>query len=262
MKLKSIQLIVLASLVVGCTAFGAIPTADAQGNNDRLTEWIRGARESEARGNYNDAGGQYYSLLQNEFNLPMPQGVKIAVGRRAVACLTIAARQGMTDQNGYEGWAHVEALNTLEQTWRAMQKLEPNNPTWSYLMATRECSQGRYADARNHLQFCMRTTGGQPSVRRKAQALLTHINKFATIDQQRMTNADKAAMQALLSGRFMTNTSNSDSTSSGSSESSDYGSSVSDSERRARNAENAGDSGAAARFRSGGTTVQDHSKYW
>lgn len=226
-----------------------------------LADSLRTARESEARGDYSSAGNQYFSLLDSPFsNTPLPHGIQVALGRRAVACFTIAARRGMQNVSSDEGWAHCEALNMLEKCWRTMQRLEPNSPTWPYLMATRECSQGRYADARNHLQQSMRTTGGQSSVRQKAQALLSHINKFANIDQARMTASDRAAVQALLSGQFVTNVASS---SSSSSSSGGYTpDAISDSERRARDAENAGDAGAAARFRSGGTTVEDHSRYW
>ncbi len=191
--------------------------------------------------------------------MQMPYGIKVALGRRAVACLTIASRQCMQNGDPSEGWMRCEALNMLETCWRSMQQLEPNNPTWPYLMATRECSQGRYVEARQHLQGCMRSTGGQPSVRKKASSLLAHINAFANTDQARLTASDRAAVQALLSGRFVTDVTSNSSSSSSSSYSPE---SISDSERRARDAENAGDSGAAGRFRSGGTTVQDHSRYW
>ncbi len=249
------------AIAITCGMLSFNTSANGQsGVEDKITEWVHTARESEARGDFNDAGQQYYSLLRNEFNMQIPYGIQVALGRRAAACLTIAARNEMQNGNPYEGWAHCEALNVLEQVWRQMQKLEPNSPTWPYLMATRECSQGRYADARLHLQQCARSTGGQASVRAKANALLKHINAYANTDQARMTASDKVAMEALLSGRFMTNMSSSDSSSS--SGGGWQPETLSDSERRARNAENAGDSAAASRFRSGGTTVQDHSRYW
>ena len=254
LKIRSnAHMLLIVCMISGCQS--------ALAQEDKITEWVRTAREAEARGDYNDAGQQYYSLLKNEFNYQMSPGIKDAVGRRAVACLTIAARQGMQNGDPYEGWSHCEALNVLEQTWREMQKLEPNSPTWPYLMATRECSQGRYADARNHLQQSIRTTGGQASVRKKAQLLMNHIAAFANTDFARLQASDKAAVQALLSGRFATNMSSQDNVSSSSS-GGWQPDTISDSERRARNAENAGDSGAAARFRSGGTTVQDSSRYW
>lgn len=265
---RIVSLAACVPLVLAATALGTIYSAwqpqVAQAQDASFVESVRQAREDEARGDYNGAGNQYYSLLDNNFSrTPIPYGMQVALGRRAVACLTIAARTQMQTGDPYEGWAHCEALNMLEIMWRKMQKLEPNNPTWTYLMATRECSQGRYADAKLHLQASLRTTGGQPSVRKKAQLLLGHINKYANQDSARMAAADAAAVKALMSGQFMTNMSSSDQVSSSSSGSSDWqNNSVSDSERRAREAENAGDSGAASRFRSGGTTVQDHAKYW
>lgn len=255
--------LILSSLTLG-TIYSAVTPQLANAQDASFVESVRQAREDEARGDYNGAGNQYYSLLDNNFSrTPLPHGVQVALGRRAVGCLTIAARTQMQNGDPYEGWAHCEALNMLEIMWRKMQKLEPNNPTWTYLMATRECSQGRYADAKLHLQASLKTTGGQPSVRKKAQLLLGHINKYANQDSARMAAADAAALKALMSGQFMTNMSSSDQVSSSSSGSSDWqNNSVSDSERRARDAENAGDYGAASRFRSGGTTVQDSSKYW
>lgn len=255
----TIKVSLCAALLAGCLVVN-VPSAYAD-DSERITEWVREARAAESSGDWNSAGNQYWGLLNNEFQMKIPYGIQVAAGRRAVACFTIAARKEMANVPSEEGWSHCEAVNMLERCWREMQKLEPNSPTWPYLLATRMCSQGRYADARLQLQAAARSTGGQPSVRKKAQLLLGHINKFASIDQARMTAADKAAVQALLSGQFMTSMSSTDQTSS--SASGGYQpESISDSERRARNAENAGDSGAASRFRSGGTTVQDHSRYW
>ncbi|MGD9680495.1 MAG: hypothetical protein AB7W16_04860 [Candidatus Obscuribacterales bacterium] len=255
MKRKTASILALA-VVAGSWSLPREARAE-----DKLTEWVRSAREAEARGQYADAGQQYYFLMNNEFNVPMSYGVKAALGRRAVACLTIAARKEMQSTPSSEGWFHAESLNTLEQAWRNMMKLEPNCPTWPYLLATRECAQGRYVEARTHLNMAIKTTSGQASVRKKAQQLLSHIAVYASKDHARLEASDKAAMEALLSGRFMTNVAGGNQT--GSDGSGGWQpESISDSERRARNAEYAGDSGAAARFRSGGTTVQDHSKYW
>lgn len=232
---------------------------------DRFTEMVREARQAEAQRDYSNAGMQYFSILQNDIverNANVPLSVKSGIGRRAVACLTIAARADMDRVSSDEGWAHSENLNTLEKTWEIMQGIEPNNPTWLYLRATRSCSQGRYHDARVMLQKSLRTTGGQPSVRQKAKMLLAHIDKFATADLAKLNREDAHSMQLLMSGQLNLSAGCSPSSSSSSDSGGWKPEEVSDSERRARNAESHGDPGAAARFRSGGTTVQDHSSYW
>lgn len=44
---------------------------------------MQNAREAEQRGDYNDAGNQYYGLLKNEFNMRLPRSVQVAAGRTA-----------------------------------------------------------------------------------------------------------------------------------------------------------------------------------
>jgi len=220
----------------------------------------------EAGGDYLSAGESYYSILENECierNDPTAsRGFQAALGRRAVACLTIAARKDMQHEDPGGGWEHSEALAMLMTCWKVMSKLEPNNPVWEYLSATRACSEGRYVEARRSLQASLRTTGGQPSVRQKAKALLSHITRYADNDQAKMLAEDRAAVQLLLSGQMARNWGEPVSSSSSSSSGGYQPEGISDSERRARDAESAGDSGAASRFRSGGTTIQDSSRYW
>lgn len=231
---------------------------------DRLTEMVQEARSAESQRDYSSAGMQYFSILQNDIierHANVPAQIKSGIGRRAAACLTIAARADMDRVSSYEGWSHSENLNMLEKTWEIMQGIEPNNPTWYYLRSTRACSQGRYHDARTMLQQSLRTTGGQPSVRQKAKSLLAHINKFADQDLAKLNREDLHSMQMLLSGQLDFHT-GVDHSSPSSSDGGWKPDNISDSERRARDAESRGDSGAASRFRSGGTTVQDHSKYW
>lgn len=231
--------------------------------SQQMLEGLRTIRANEA-GNYLVAGERYYSMLNNQCiernDEGVSRGFQAALGRRAVACLTIAARKDMEHEDPGGGWEHSEALAMLMNTWRLMKKIEPNNPVWDYLTATRACSEGRYVEARRSLQMALRTTGGQQSVRNRAKALLSHINRYADNDQAKMIAEDRAAVQLLLSGQMSRQWGAPVSSSSSSSSSS--GSSISDSERRARNAESNGDSGAASRFRSGGTTIQDSSNYW
>lgn len=232
--------------------------------DDRLTEMVKEARTAESQRDYSNAGMQYYSILQNDIierHANVPSTIKSGLARRAAACLTIAARADMERISDYEGWAHSENLNMLEKTWEILQGIEPNNPTWYYLRSTRACSQGRYHDARTYLQQSLRTTGGQASVRQKSKALLAHINKFADQDLAKLNRADAQSLQMLMSGQLDFHT-GVDHSSTSASDSGWKPDTISDSERRARDAESHGDYGAASRFRSGGTTVQDGSKYW
>ena len=261
MKMNAMNLMkngIISALLLG--AICSLPTfAD-----DRLTDMVQEARRAEAQRDYSNAGMQYFSILQNDIierRANVPTAIKAGLGRRAAACLTIAARADMDRVSSFEGWAHSENLNMLEKTWEYMEDIEPNSPTWSYLRATRCCSQGRYHDARTMLQKSLRTTGGQPSVRQKAKALLAHIDKFATQDLAKLNREDAHSLQMLMSGQLDFHT-GVDHSSSSSSDGGWKPDNISDSERRARDAESHGDSGAASRFRSGGTTVQDHSKYW
>lgn len=244
-------------------AFTVCPV-NAQGLQ-RITEMVQQARQSEAQRDYSSAGMQYYSILENDIlerNASVPISLKSALGRRAIACLTIAARQDMERVSSDEGWAHSENLNMLEKMWEIMQSVEPSNPTWLYLRATRSCSQGRYHDARVMLQQSLRCSGGQATVKQKAKMLLAHIDKFATQDLAKLNKQDAYSLQLLMSGQLNLSAGASSSSTSSSGDSGWKPDELSDSERRARDAESRGDSGAAARFRSGGTTVEDHSKYW
>jgi len=259
---KANFLISLVSLLIPFTTAFPVSAQSA-----RLVGEVQQARSMEASGNYRSAGEAYYGILENdciERNDPTAsRGFQAALGRRAVACLTVAARQEMQHEDPGGGWEHSEALNMLMNCWRVMSKLEPNNPVWEYLMATRACSEGRYVEARRSLQAALRTTGGQASVRQKAKSLLSHIGRYADNDQAKMIAEDRAAVQYLLSGQMARDFGHVTSSSSSSSSPSSYQpEGISDSERRARDAEAAGDSGAASRFRSGGTTIQDSSRYW
>src|SRR5207245_5820020 len=65
---------------------------------------LKAARQYEARGNYDAAGSAYFSILNNNCaphgtDSSIPAATKILVGRRAAACLTIAARSKMQAPN-------------------------------------------------------------------------------------------------------------------------------------------------------------------
>jgi hypothetical protein len=255
-------------------------------SQDRLSEMLIEARKAEGQ-DIGMAGGMYYSILVNDMGgasnysgpncgqyTSAPLELKRAVARRAAACLTIAANRSIAQRGNPGGdWLHFEEVNQLVQLYPVLEKLEPSNPTWPYLNATVMAAQGRYVECKKALQRSLKTTGTSSSVRQKAQTLLTHINPYANQDYAQMKAADQAALKALLSGPSIFgggplggNMFNGFGLFSGgggsSSSSSSSNESVPDWERRARNAEAAGDYGAASRFRSGGSTVKDSSNYW
>ncbi len=202
--LQALLSILLLALLL--PPFVALPPAGAQSAG--LLRDLRQARAAEAKHDYSSAGMDYLSVLKNNCNgeattgsadAALPKEFKAALGRRAVACLTLEARKKM-DQAETPGDAmRCWVLGYLDQAYELMSKLEPDNPTWTYLMAAHECAAGHYAEASGHLQQCAGTTGGQASVRDKAAKLLTHISPYAG-GQSKMSPADREAVQAILSG--------------------------------------------------------------
>lgn len=242
-----------------CLVLAGVPRR--AGAQPAAVDQFRRARSLEAAGDYSGAGGIYFSYLKNVCvespqSKSFPVGFCAAVGRRAVACLTIKEGRDIQRDPGVLS----RPSSYLLQTYELMQQLEPNNPTWPYLRSLFKCVSGEYVEAAQQLRLSLRTTGGQASVRKKAAILLKHIQPYADRDQAQLTAQDSAALKSMLSGQFSANFG--PAPVSGQTDSGTPSSSVSDSERRARAAENAGDSGAAARFRSGGTSVEDSSRYW
>lgn len=213
---------------------------------------VQQARQAESSGNMKRAGQMYFSLLNNNCvqggqDVNIPLATKIALGRRAVGCLTIAARQELSQPN--VDVMTCEANNYLQRCYKYMSQFEPSSPTWPYLEATQYCALGQYVEARNALRRAVSATGGQPSVRAKAQQLLAHINGFADSDYNTMAAQDRQALQYLLSGQAAA----------------DYGpapvSSEPEMSRGERHAREHGDTAAAERFKNGNTLNSDREKY-
>ncbi len=239
-------------------------TAQWQDESRRLCESLQISRKAEAQGNWALAGSQYYSLLTTGFCgvNSTPREFRAALGRRAIACLTIATNKDLASQGlGTDGLG-CQSLNMLVKAYESMKELEPNCPTWPFLSSTVMCSQGRYADARAELQKSIRTTGGQAAVRNKAQKLLAYINPYANNDQAKMTAEDSVAVKMLLSGQIGRNFGPAPHSNNG-----PQGESISDQNRRwnestaKQNAWEAGDTGALNRLNGGAGTDADKSRY-
>lgn len=67
------------------------------------------------------------------------------------------------------------AYQTLNKMYNTMTLIEPNNPTWRYLMGVMDASIANYYDAYPELLKCLETTGPPQSVRVKAKAMADHI---------------------------------------------------------------------------------------
>lgn len=94
-------------------------------------------------------------------------------------------------------------LEKLKTSYGNMCSYEPNNPTWPYLEACMFISVGKYLDGHNLLEQCMRTTGGEASIRAKAKTLQDHIEPGYR-DQLAQMEHDKALYQQYMeSGQFM-----------------------------------------------------------
>lgn len=243
-----------------------LPVTEAAAQSTQFRNNLQEARKREARGDMASAGSMYFSLLKTncydrggpDYNLPAE--TKILLGRRAAACLTIAARKEIPAQTDLLA---CTSFNLLHQTYDIMAKLDASSPTWPYLQALRYCAFGNYVEARDSLNRCLKTSGGQESVRQKARYLLSHIQPYADNDLAQLRRQDAEALGLLLSGKAAADwAAAGEIRPSEPSPSMSSSSSVPDYERRARDAESRGDYGAAERFRSGGTTVQDSSKYW
>lgn len=150
-----------------------LPPASAQALDQAIVQSVMHGRQLEKQGQWRAAGLNYYSALMNSMGSMSPQ-LKSALGRRSAACLTLAMRQeGMADH------LRGEQLGTLYSVYSTMQRAEPNNPTWPYLTAQLLAANGRYVEARNKLAESASLSGGDPSVRSKAERSLSPVSKHA-----------------------------------------------------------------------------------
>lgn len=246
---------------------------------------LQKALNYEQRGDLKSAGMTYFSILNNQLGTTSefvpsgapyymaPQELKIAVGRRAVACLTQSANEHFRVKGlgtvGVPGMSN-EDWNILMQTYVSMQRLEPNDPLWYYLEAIGMCGQGRYVEANARLKKAIKTTGGDPAVRQKANALLGHIVTYVAADQAKLDAMDRAAAQFLASpqgkamiGGMMSGAMTGFGLFGGGGGGGGGGGSdnTPDWEKKAKNAEAHGDYNAANSFRAGNASYETYSKY-
>lgn len=116
-------------------------------------------------------------------------------------------RAMLLNKNGERGDSRAHTaeywIGKLKTSYGNMCTYEPNNPTWPYLEACMYISVGKYLDGHNLLEQCMRTTGGEASIRAKAKTLQAHIEPGYR-DQLAQMEHDKALFQQYMeSGQFM-----------------------------------------------------------
>ncbi len=145
-------------------------------------------RRQEAQGDYTSAGRTYLTMLKStSYGGMVPRSFQSGgssntmseeqqrqVARRALACLTRATRDYLSEHPG--DFRHCTAYLSLGEAYNTLVGLEPNNPSWMYLQAVYYCAKDKYVDADHTLRNALNTTGGPDSVRQKCKALLAQIN--------------------------------------------------------------------------------------
>ncbi|HEY9678340.1 MAG TPA: hypothetical protein V6C76_10045 [Drouetiella sp.] len=166
---------------------GSQQRASAFGEEGYISSEIGQCRQLESSGQWYQAGQAYYGLLLGQVNMNAGIGpdFKVALMRRALACMTRAANSNNPGERS-------QAKEALPGFYVSMIKLEPNNPTWQFLLAQYRCSIGGYLEAKENLQDALATTGGQPAVRDKARKLLAHIGGYMGADRVRVAKEANA----------------------------------------------------------------------
>lgn len=188
-------------IAVTLTLGNAQQRASAFGENGYISSEIAQCRQMENSGQWYQAGQGYYGLLLGGVNMNAGIGpdFKVALMRRALACMTRAANSSNPGERS-------QAQQALPGFYVSMIKLDPNNPTWQYLLAQYRCSIGGYMEAKENLQDALATTGGQPAVRDKARKLLAHIGGYMGADRARVARSAAAPGVRQALGRFPTTT--------------------------------------------------------
>lgn len=176
-------LFIAVTLILG----GLQLPASAFGESGYISSEIAQGRQMENAGQWYQAGQAYYGLLLGQVNMNAGIGpdFRIALMRRALACMTRAANSSNPGERN-------QAQQALPGFYVSMIKLEPNNPTWQFLLAQYRCSIGGYMEAKENLQDALATTGGQPAVRDKARKLLAHIGGYMGADRARVARSASA----------------------------------------------------------------------
>ncbi|CAN5686592.1 hypothetical protein BH10CYA1_BH10CYA1_03690 [soil metagenome] len=182
-------------IAVTLTLGNAQQRASAFGENGYISSEIAQCRQMENSGQWYQAGNGYYGLLLGQVNMNggITPDFKVALMRRALACMTRAANSSNPGERS-------QAEQALPGFYVTMVKLDPNNPTWPFLLAQYRCANGGYLEAKENLRDALATTGGQPAVRAKAQKLLTHIGGYMGADRARVAReANAPGMRQALS---------------------------------------------------------------
>ncbi len=158
---------------------------------DPLMQSLKLAREAELRGDVKNAALFYdhtvtYVVSDSKFR-PLPT---VAVGgeslssiaRRDLFYTLQVDRQKLAAPQ--DASAVERILKNLQSMYEKMETIEPNDPTWPYLGGVMYAAGNDYRTAAIKLAQCLKTTGGEPSVRNKARTLLAHIEPGARQQQQ------------------------------------------------------------------------------
>ncbi|MBS1953348.1 MAG: hypothetical protein JST89_04125 [Cyanobacteria bacterium SZAS-4] len=174
-------------IAVTLTLGNAQQRASAYGESGYISSEIAQCRQMESSGQWYQAGQGYYGLLLGQVNMNggIAPDFKVALMRRALACMTRAANSSNPGERS-------QAQQALPGFYVSMAKLDPNNPTWPYLLAQYRCAIGGYLEAKENLQDALATTGGQPAVRDKARKLLAHIGGYMGADRARVAREANA----------------------------------------------------------------------
>ncbi|HEY9731946.1 MAG TPA: hypothetical protein V6C89_08540 [Drouetiella sp.] len=188
-------------IAVTFTLGGSQQRASAFGETGYISSEIAQCRQMESSGQWYQAGQGYYGLLLGQVNMNagIAPDFKVALMRRALACMTRAANSSNPGERN-------QAQQALPGFYVSMIKLDPNNPTWQFLLAQYRCSIGGYMEAKENLQDALATTGGQPAVRDKARKLLAHIGGYMGADRARVARSAAAPGVRQALGRIPTAT--------------------------------------------------------
>lgn len=185
-------------------ALALILTRDSRAGGDvsdhaslvEATRMLSIARQAEARGDCAVAAEKYRTTLsyaQTAFTVPTLSTATVAgaslgnIARHELACrLTLARERLAAPRNDLE----AEQVRTdLATAYGRLSMIEPASPTWPYLAAVMDAAANDYRAAAIKLQTCLAMSGGEASVKRKAQTLLDHIAPAAA-EQQKMYDSD------------------------------------------------------------------------
>lgn len=186
----------IAVIFVLGTALASLDVDSAAAADDIVVTSAQQARQLEAQGEFTVAGDCWLTTLQGNAST-LPDQTKVLFGRRAVACLSQAASQWLSQNGPDADYTNCQAIMRLHDAYAEMRRLEPSNPAWPYLEATYLCATGQYIEAERYLQAAAKTSGGSETARQKARTLLSHIQGYARQDTARLNSEVRSGQQFL-----------------------------------------------------------------